>query len=239
VQSLGMQLPRCVRLLCPLTCFAFPSCETNRIELPGPDGPVAAVGITLGFPGYVSDAFLTVGDQDTVRAQAYTGGWPSHTKYDSDSDPRRFNYTSSNPSVASVSLEGVVHAVAPGSTILRVTIDGVSSPPLQLAVEPPASSLVAEPDSITTVVGQTVSISINASDANSQPVTGVIFNVGLDTTYWAVTTVPAEGTWKLKTPAVLHLTARLAGRVRVIATVQNERASARLAASVPIRVSAP
>jgi hypothetical protein len=96
--------------------------------------------------------------------------------------------------------------------------------------------LVAKPDSIAASVGQTLAISISAADAQGQSVAGLVFNVGVDTAYWAVTSIPAEGTWKLKTPVVLHLTARIPGRVRVVATVQNERPPARFLAFVPITV---
>jgi hypothetical protein len=219
-----------------LALLAIEGCDPVRIEIPGPSETVESVGITLGFPGYISDAFLTAGDQDTVRAQAYTGGWPSHTKYDSSSEPRRFTYSSSNASVAFVNLDGVVMALSPGTTVLRASADGATSLPLELVVEPPANAFAAEPDSIAAAVGQTLAISIRAADAEGQSVAGIIFNVGVDTTYWAVTSIPAEGTWKLETPTVLHVTARFPGRVRLIATVQNERPQARLVTFVPITV---
>jgi hypothetical protein len=233
-----MRFQRVVWQSYSLVLLGVQGCDLVR-NIPGPRETVEGVGITLGFPGYISDAFLTVGDQDTVRAQAYTAGWPSHTKYDSSNEPRRFTYSSSNPSVASVNLDGVVVTLSPGTTILRASAEGITSPPLELAVEPPANTLVAEPDSIGASVGQTLAISISAADAKGQSVAGVVFNVGVDTTYWAVTSIPAEGTWKLKTPVVLHLTARLPGRVRVIATVLNERPQARFVASVPITVREP
>ncbi len=88
-----MWLPLSVRRLCAVLILALGAC--TKMDLPGPGDGVASVGITLGFPGHVSDAFLTVGDQDTVLAQAFTGGWPSHTKYDSQIEPRRFAYSSS------------------------------------------------------------------------------------------------------------------------------------------------
>jgi uncharacterized protein YjdB len=226
-----------LRRFSPLVFAITQACQFR--DLGGPADPVAGVGITLGFPGYVSDAFLTVGDQDTIRAQAYTGVWPSNTKYDSSNEPRRFTYSSSKPSVASVNLDGVIAALSPGTTILQASADGVVSPPLALAVAPPASVLRAEPDSIATHLGQTFAISVVAADEKGQSVPGVLFNVGVDTTYWAVTSIPVEGTWKLATPAVLHLTAKLVGRVRITATTLNERSRARLAASVPIVVSAP
>ena len=232
-------MTRLARRTFPLVLLVGQSCDSTLLSFGSPDDPVAAVGIALGFPGYLSNAVLTVGDQDTIRAQAYTGEWPSYTKYDSNREARRFTYTSSDSSVASVTIDGVIHGLAPGVTILHASVDGITSPPMELGVSPPANSFIAEPDSVDAILAETIAISISAADANGQSVAGVIFDVSVDTTYWAVTTIPAEGTWKLKTPVVLHLTARLAGRVRLIATATNERASMRFAASVPISVAKP
>lgn len=214
------------------------ACDLIRV-LGNPDDPVKGVGITLELPGSVSHAFLTVGDRDTIRAQAYTGGWPSHTKYDSRSEPRRFAYSSSNPEVASVTLDGIVETRSVGITTLVASADGIASIPLLLTISPPANSLVAEPDSIAVAVGETFTISLEALDASNQSVRGVVFNVGVDTTYWAVTSIPNEGTWLLQTPARLTFTGKMAGRVRIIATGRNERAAGRFTTSVPVTVRAP
>lgn len=215
------------------------ACNSERIASGGPNDPVTGVGITLGFPGYVSDAFLTVGDKDTVRAQAYTGGWPSFTKYDSSNDPRRFAYFSSNPAVASITPDGVVETDSPGTTSLFASVDGITSPPLLLTVSPHATSLLAEPESVTVAAGDKFTISVKALGTSGESVNGVVFNVGLDTTYWAITSPPDEGSWKLQTPTVLHLIGKLPGRVRILIVTQNERPQARFTASVPISVRAP
>ena len=224
-------------ILVALSFLSVGSCE--GIVFGSPDDPVAGVGITLGFAGSTSDAFLSVGDKDTVRAQAYTGRWPSYTKYDSNDDPRRFTYSSSDRTVASVDLDGVVETHSAGTTRLFASVDGVTSAPLLLSVSPPAKSLVMEPDSVAVSVGEKFTISVKAIDTSGAPVSGVVFNVGVDTTYWAVTTIPDEGSWKLRTPAVLHLTGRLAGRVHFLAYALNERPEAQFSASVPVIVRAP
>lgn len=218
-------------------CTAL-TCKSERIGLGDHNGPVKAVGITLGFPGYVSDASLTLGDKDTVRATASTGGWPAFTKYDSSKDPRRFIYLSSNPAVASVDVDGVVEAHSTGTTNLFASVDGVTSPPLALTVSPRAASLVAQPESVLVAAGEKFIISVKALDTTGASVNGVVFNVGVDTTYWAVTSMPDEGSWKLQTPAELHLSGKVAGRVRILVTTQNERPQGRLTASVPVKVRA-
>ena len=224
------------RRFTPLVFVVAQACQFQALS--GPRDATAFVGVAFGFAGSASDAFLTVGDQDTIRAQAYTAGWPSGLKYDSSNEPRRFTYSSSDPAVASVNLDGVVTALSPGTTILRATVDGVTGT-LPLTVSPPASVLRAEPDSVATHVGQTFAISIVAADEKGQSVPGVIFEVGVDTTYWAVTSVPVEGTWSLATPAVLDLTARMVGSVHLTVTTLRENSRARLTASVPIVVTAP
>lgn len=203
------------------------------------DDSTAGVGITLEFPGWVSHAHLAVGDRDTVRAVAQTGGWPSRVKYDSANEPRRFRYSSSNASVASVDEDGVVRAITVGATELVASVDGISSLPMRLAVSPPASSLRAEPALVAALVGDSFAISIKALNSTGQSVSGVIFNVGLDTTQWAVTSQPREGDWQLHTPIVLHFQAKMAGHVRITATVSHERAESRFQASVPVEVRSP
>jgi hypothetical protein len=199
----------------------------------------ASVGMTLGFPGQVSHAYLTVGDRDTVRAHANTGGWPSRTKYDSANEPTRFQYASSNSSVASVDAHGVVTALSVGATDLVASADGISSLPVRLAVSPPANSLKAEPALVSAQVGDSFAISIRALDSAGKSVSNVIFNVGPDTTSWGLTSRPREGDWQLRTPTVLHFHAKVAGRLRIIATVQNERAASRFKVIVPIEIHAP
>jgi len=235
----SMRTPlRLRRLALGGVCVAL-ACRSERIAFGGPNDPVASVGITLSFPGYISDAFLSVGEKDTVRAQAYTGGWPSFLRYDSSNDPRRFTYSSSNPAVASVNADGVVDTHGPGATSLFARVDGITSPALLLTVSPHAASLVAEPESVMVAAGDKFTISVKALGMSGESLDGVVFNAGVDTTYWAVTSVPDEGSWKLKTPTVLHFLARTSGRVRILLTTPGERLESRFTASVPITVSAP
>jgi hypothetical protein len=201
---------------------------------------VAAVGLTLGFPGYVSDAFLTVGDRDTVRAQAYTRGWPSYVKYDSHGEPRRFVYSSSDPQVATVDADGIVVTARPGTTMLRAATAGAVSLPMALTVAPPAVELRATPLMLQAELGDVLAIAVSAVDEHGADVAGVIFDVVPDTTVWTVVSRPAEGSWRLETPRILHVRASRAGTVRLLAYSQNERAAARLQANpVLITVRSP
>jgi hypothetical protein len=197
---------------------------------------VAGVGITLGFPGSVSDAFLTRGDRDTVRALAFTGGWPSYAKYDSEREPRRFAYRSGNPAVATVDADGVVTAVGVGTAFLSATCEGVESGLLALTIAPPARELRATPAALEVAVGDTLTVTVTAVDERGAGVAGVVFNVAPDTSYWAVVAPPIEGSWRLETPRTLRLLAKTEGRVRLRAYSQNERPDRRLEAT-PVAIT--
>lgn len=213
------------------------ACKKSDVTGPAPDA-IVLVGIALGSPGYIPDAYLTVGDQDTVWSQVYTGGWPSHIKYDSEIDPKRFQFSSSNPQVATVDVNGILTTHGIGTTVLHASTGGVESPPLTLTVSPAAAQLVMDPAELIGKVGDTLAVAIRALDSNGQSVRDVPFSVFPDTTYWAVTSPPLESS-ALKTPMVLHFQGKMVGHIRLIATVRNNRAASRLHATVPITIRAP
>jgi len=218
-----------------LLLSAISSCKP--FDLTNSQATVAGIYIGIGYSGYTSDAFLTLGERDSLQAQAFSGGWPRHTIYDSSIEPQRFRYLSSNPAVARVDSLGHITTLSVGETHLTASVAGLTSPVIRLAVSPEAIALVAEPDTVSARVGETFDVSIKALDALGRSVPDVIFNVGLDTTWWALTSQPLEGTWKVHTPITLHFQAKLAGRVRLIMTVQNQRAESRFQATVPVTIA--
>ncbi len=198
------------------------------------------VSITLDYPGQAYQGYLTVGDQDTVRATAGIITWPAKEVCDSATEPRCFTYSSSAPSVATVDAEGVVRTLRTGTTILRAAAKGAESIALRLAVVPRAAALQASPDAISATVGDTITVTITATDAVGALVDGVLFNLMPDTTYWAVTSPPAGNEWARATPVSLRLRANLVGSVRLTATALNERAARRLVSpAVGVRVVSP
>jgi len=193
--------------------------------------------------GITETGYLMVGDLDTVRAQASINAWaplvPPIVKFDSDTAPQRFQYSSSSPSVAWVDRRGVVTASNPGITTLRASCEGVTSNQLVLTVSPKAARLVARPERISAKVGDTLTITVTALDANGSSVVGVPFTVRVDATWWAVVSPPRES-WTLTTPVVLHSIARMAGRVRLLTVSMHERATDALQARpVSVVVHAP
>jgi hypothetical protein len=195
---------------------------------PAPAKQVAVIA-TVGSQGSISDAFLPLGDVDTIWAQASTGvPLLPELLCDSRNTPSCFTFSSSDPTVATIDADGVLRARGLGSAYLVARYQNVQSNTIHLTVSPAAIALRAVPDSFDVAVGDSLAIAITALDSNGVTVAGVVFDVGPDTNYWAITSPPREGDWRLETPLVLHLRATLAGSVRLTAWSQNERPAARL-----------
>jgi hypothetical protein len=209
----------------------------NAPDLTSSQAKVAGVFIGIGYSSYTSDEFLTLGERDSLQAQAFSGGWPRRTIFDSSIEPGRFRYFSTNPGVATVDSLGHITTLSVGETSMTASAAGMTSPTIRVSVSPEVIALVAEPDTVSARLGETFAVSIKALDVAGRSAAGVVFNAGLDTTWWAITSPPLEGDWKLHTPATLHFPAKLAGRVRLIMTVQNHRAESRFQAIVPVTVS--
>jgi hypothetical protein len=195
------------------------------------NSPVDDVGISLGMRGVTEIGFLMLGDRDTVRAMAWISGWPPIVKFDSDTAPERFQYSSSAPSVAQVDTRGVVTAANAGVTTLHASSEGVVSNPLILTVWPRAARLLVKPEAISAAVGDTLTVTVSAVDERGTEVPGVPFTIRPDTTWWAIVSPPREGNWNLRTPLVLHPTAKMAGRVRLLPVAMHERATGALRAN--------
>jgi Bacterial Ig-like domain (group 2) len=201
-------------------------CHSNEVQ---------AVGITFSFPGHQSDGFLSVGDRDTIRAQAYTKGYPSKLKYDSHLQPRRFGYRSENPAVATVDADGIVVANRTGTATIFASVEGVTSPPLTLHVSPVASELLATPSALTINVGDTATITVTALDAAGSHVQGPLFAVTTDTTWW--TTVSPLDWGRMQTPGIVRFVAKGAGTARVRAYLMHERLTRQVDAKVQLTVT--
>lgn len=228
---------RFAALLFSTLTLAVLSCQSEIFDLSEGRSRIAGVFIGIGYNSFTSDVFLTLGVADSIQAQAFSGGWPRRTIYDSSIEPRRFTFRSSNPAVATVDATGHVATLSVGETRLTASVGEITSEAIRLSVSPPASALLVEPASVETRVGENFTVSVKALDAAGQSLHGVVFNVGLDTTWWALTSMPSEGTWKLHTPLTLHFQAKLPGRVKLITTVQNESPAARFEAVTPVVVA--
>ena len=222
-------------LMVPAIVVVAGSCELFL----GPD-EVGSVGITVGPPGHTSDAVLTVGELDTIRAQAYSDGWPSRVMHDSENGPRRFQYSSSDPAVASIDMDGILSLETVGTTILTASTAGKTSLPLTLHVVPAASELRVTPTALDAAIGDTMAITVTAHDAAGAQVDGVLFYISTDATHWVITSPPIPDAGYPRTPSVVRFRANAPGTARVTVYTWNDRPTARLSAGpVTIQVGAP
>lgn len=104
---------------------------------------------------------------------------------------RVVTYTSSAPSVASVSAAGVVTALAPGSATITVTCEGQSAAASITVNAPTVASVTVTPATATVGAGSTVQLSAQAKDANGAVIPGL--TVTWSTSNSAVATVDNSG----------------------------------------------
>jgi Big-like domain-containing protein len=84
---------------------------------------------------------LQVGDTATIRARVLNSGdivcvrYASLAGYGGPIRPDRFTYESSRRDVATVSNQGLVTALQPGITNIRVSAEGLASSPISVTVE--------------------------------------------------------------------------------------------------------
>jgi uncharacterized protein YjdB len=103
---------------------------------------IESVDVAVRADGWQTDADLAVGDTATLIATAGNRMWPHRTLRTSRTDPTGFDWTSSDPRVATVDRSGVVRAVAPGVTVVGASagLRKRSSFPLRLRVRPAGPS---------------------------------------------------------------------------------------------------
>ncbi len=104
---------------------------------------------------------------------------------------RVVTYTSSAPSIASVSAAGVVTALAPGSATITVTCEGQSAAASITVNAPTVASVTVTPATATVGAGSTVQLSAQAKDANGTVIPGL--TVTWSTSNSAVATVDNSG----------------------------------------------
>lgn len=126
---------------------------------PPPPPSVASVVVT---PASVS---ITVGSTTTLGAEPRTAsGSPVSGKTPS--------WTSSDPSVATVSTGGVVTGVAPGTTTVTATIDGQSGTASVTVTPAPVASLQLSATSLDLVIGTSGTLTATVRDANGNALSG-------------------------------------------------------------------
>lgn len=84
---------------------------------------------------------------------------------------RPVTWTSSAPSVATVSAAGLVTAVLPGAVVIAGSVEGKTGT-ANVTVRAPIASLTVSPDSATVPVGSTLTLQATARDASGATLTG-------------------------------------------------------------------
>lgn len=104
---------------------------------------------------------------------------------------RTILWSSSTPSLASVSTTGVVTGISPGNAVIIASVEGKQASATVTVRAVPVAAVQVTPNPASTVVGQTVTLTAKTLDALGNTLTGRI--VGWTSSNTAVATVNASG----------------------------------------------
>lgn len=216
------------------------SCHWDRGAAPG-RSRVGGVSTAFYMAGGAGGDFLPVGDTATLRAQAYSPGWPSTLVYDSyrsDAEAQQFRWASDDPGVATIGASGLVTALTPGRTRLRAVVDGVESYEFVLTVYPAAASVAIEPVAgrLDARVADVVQFRLVARDAAGAEVRGVPITL-YSSEYRVAGPIPNLD--MTPSPGVQTWGAWRAGEVTLTATTPHPRPAARVTAEAAFAVADP
>jgi len=108
---------------------------------------------------------LTVGESTTLTAETLDGRGAVLTG-------RPVAWTTSRPTVATVSASGVVTAIAPGSAVITAAAEGKSGVAAVTVSPAPIATVAVTPTSASLVVGQTIAFEAEPRTASGQPLPG-------------------------------------------------------------------
>jgi len=123
---------------------------------------------------------------------------------------RSVTWSSSRPSVATVSATGTVTAVSPGSAIITANVEGKSGVGAITVAASPVASVAVSPTSATLTVGQTVQLGAQPRDASGRSLSGR--TVTWSTNRSDVATVTSTGTVTAVSAGTATITASSEGR---------------------------
>jgi uncharacterized protein YjdB len=186
--------------------------------------PVPVATITVTAP----QSSLTVGS--STQAAAVTRSASGQVLTD-----RVITWSSSAPSVASVSSTGVILAIAPGAVTVSATSEGRTAT-LAVSVLAPAPAVVdISPAAVTLAPSQTASLSATVRDASGNVMTGQ--SVSWGTTSPIVATVSASGVVTGVTSGTATITATAGGKTGfATVTVRSSIATVTLSGSSRLKV---
>lgn len=186
--------------------------------------PVPVATVTVTAP----QSSLTVGS--STQATAVTRSANGQVLTD-----RAITWSSSAPSVASVSSTGVILAIAPGAVTVSATSEGRTAT-LAVSVLAPAPAVVEiSPATVTLAPLQTASLTATVRDASGNVLTGQ--SVSWGTTSPAVATVSASGVVTGVNSGAVTITATAGGKTGLASvTVRSSIATVTLSGSSRLKV---
>jgi uncharacterized protein YjdB len=123
---------------------------------------------------------------------------------------RSVAWSSGRPTVATVSATGFVTALSPGNAIITASVEGKSGVGAITVSPAPVASVAVSPTSATLIVGQTVQLEAQPSDASGRPLDGR--TVAWSTNRPDVATVTSNGIVAAVSPGTATITASSEGR---------------------------
>ena len=159
--------------------------------------PVVSVRVT---PATVS---LVVGASQSMTASAVDADGTALTG-------RAVTWSSSTPSVATISAQGVVTAVAAGTASVTATVEGKTATAIVTVTAVPVASVTVSPSNVSLTVGGTQPLTASAYDANGTTLTGRPVVWSSDTP--AIASVSAQGLITAVAPGVAVITATVEGK---------------------------
>ena len=140
--------------------------------------PVASVSVTPSQP------VIAVGSTITLTAQALSSSNQPLTG-------RTVLWSSSTPSVATVTSTGVVNALNPGSTVVFASIDGVLGWANVTVVHVPVASVTVSPATSDVPIGQTMPLTATLADASGNTLSGRV--IAWSSNQTSIATVSSSG----------------------------------------------
>ncbi|HTK52478.1 MAG TPA: Ig-like domain-containing protein [Gemmatimonadaceae bacterium] len=123
---------------------------------------------------------------------------------------RSIAWSSGRPSVATVSVTGLVTALSPGNAIITATVEGKSGVGAVTVSPAPVASVAVSPTSATLIVGETLQLEAQPRDGAGRPLAGRA--VTWSTNQADVATVTSTGIVAALSPGTATITASSEGR---------------------------
>lgn len=161
--------------------------------------PVPVATVTIAVP----QSSLTIGSSTQVTATVRSANGQVLTD-------RVITWSSSAPSVASISSSGVVLAIAPGAATISATSEGRAATVLVTVLAPTPASMQVSPASVSLSPSQTANLTATVRDASGNVMTGQ--PVSWSSSSNSVATVTQTGVVTGVAPGVVSISATSGGR---------------------------